>query len=352
MDTRYSNIARRRARGAARPIVVAIIAIVSSVTFIIVTVVAALAVAAWFLIVRPYRQQVQLDAGGAPVVLAVRKATLTTAAPADLQALDVNQLLDEASKALKEQRYLAPAGNNAFEFYLHVIAKQPGNPVATSALRETFPYAASDAEQAVNSRNFYEAQREIDLLAKADPANFTLTILRSKLDAQRKLADEQQQAQNQQKATQLAAQKAASEKAEAAKLAEQQQTLAAEQTTAPQQKAAEPQQQVAKQPPTQAATPTVATASQTTSAMLIKRAPTNYPIAALRANQSGWVLVGFTITTEGRTSDVHVVDAQPHHVFDRAAMEAVGRYRFTPAMRDGNAVESVSQQRIDFSAGH
>lgn len=338
MDTRYSKIARRCARGAARPVAIAIVAII-----------AALAAAAWFLIVLPYRQQMQLDAGGVPATPSAGNAkTAASAAPADLQALDVNQLLDEASKALKEQRYLAPAGNNAFEFYLRVLAKQPGNPVATSALRETFPYAASDAEQAVNSRNFDEAQREIDLLAKADPANFTLTILRSKLDAQRKLADEQQQQTlDQQKAAQLAAQKAVAEKAAAAKLAEQQQTLATEQAKTAQQKAAEPQ--VAKQP-VQVTAP-AAVVSQTTAAVLIKRAPPSYPTAALRANQSGWVLVGFTVTADGRTTDVHVVDAQPRHVFDRAATEAVSRYRFTPAMRDGNPVESVSQQRIEFSTG-
>ena len=345
MDTRYSYIAHRRVRGAARPVVVAIVAIV-----------VALAAAAWFLIVRPYREQMQLDAGGVPTVPAAGNAqTATSAAPANLQALDVNQLLDEASKALKQQRYLAPAGNNAFEFYLRVLAKQPDNPVATSALRETFPYAASDAEQAVNSRNFDEAQREIDLLAKAEPANFTLTILRSKLDAQRKLADQQQQqAQDQQKAAQLAAQKATADKAEAAKLAEQQQqTLAAEQAKAKQQKLAEQSQPATQQQqPEQTATPAAAAGGQTTSAVLTKRAQANYPTAALRANQSGWVLVGFTVTTDGRTSDVHVIDAQPRHVFDRAATEAVSRYRFTPAMRDGNPVESTSQQRIEFSTGH
>src|SRR6185312_12439233 len=219
MDTRYTHIARRRVRGAVRPVAIAIIAIV-----------AALAAAAWLLIVRPYQQQMQLDNGGVPAVAAAGK-TPAEAAPANVQAMDVNQLLTEASKALKDQRYLAPAGNNAFEFYLRVLAKQPGNPVATSALRATFPYAASDAEQAVNSRDFNEAQRQIDLLAKADPANYTLTILRSKLDAQRKLASQQQQ-----QAEQLSVQKAATEKQEAAKQAEQQQAqLAAEQAKAKQQ---------------------------------------------------------------------------------------------------------------------
>ena len=339
MDTRYTHIARRRVRGAVRPVAIAIIAIV-----------AALAAAAWLLIVRPYQQQMQLDNGGVPAVTAAGK-TPAEAAPANVQAMDVNQLLTEASKALKDQRLLAPAGNNAFEFYLRVLAKQPGNPVATSALRETFPYAASDAEQAVNSRDFNEAQREIDLLAKADPANYTLTILRSKLDAQRKLASQQQQqAQDQQKAAQLAAQKAATEKQEAAKQAEQQQAqLAAEQAKAKQQRA-EQQQQATLQEKAQSA-PAAVAAAENSDAVLVKGANPNYPTAALRAGQSGWVVVGFTVTPEGRTSDVHVVDAQPRHVFDRAAMEAVNRYRFKPAMHGGTAVASTKQQKIEFSTG-
>ncbi|MFK2878798.1 energy transducer TonB [Rhodanobacter hydrolyticus] len=346
MGTRYTYIARRRARGAVRPVAIAIVAIV-----------AALAAASWFLIVRPYRQQMQLDAGLAPSAPAAGKAEATQAeaAPANLQALDVNQLLNEASKALKAQRYLAPAGNNAFEFYLRVLAKQPDNPVATSALRETFPFAASDAEQSVNSRNFDEAQREIDLLAKADPANYTLTILRSKLDAQRKLASQQeQQTQDQQKAAQLAAQKATADKLEAAKQAEQlqaQQALAAEQAKAKQQKAAE-QPQTATQPQGQTQTASTETAgAQNSSAVLLKAVQARYPTAALRTGQAGWVLVGFTVTAEGATSNVHVVDAQPRHVFDRAAMDAIERYRFKPAMRDGNPVESTNEQKIEFSTG-
>ena len=342
MDTRYMLDARRRARGAVRPVVIAIIAI-----FV------ALAAAAWLLIIHPVSEQRALDAGGAPATTAVaNKAAAAAAATSNLQAMDVNQLLTEASKALKAQRLLAPAGNNAFEYYLRVLAKQPDNAVATSALRETFPYAATSAEQAINSRDFNEAQREIDLLAKADPANFTLTILRSKLDAQRKLANQQQQqAQDQQKATQLAAQRAAAEKENAAKAAAAQQAqLAAEQQArARQPVASQPRQAAA---PTQAAATTAAAAaSETIDAVLLKSANPNYPTAALRAGQSGWVMVGFTVAPDGRTTDIRVVEAQPRHVFDRAAVDAVSRYRFKPAMRDGVAVATNKQQKIEFSTG-
>ncbi len=228
MDTRKRRCARSQVRGAVRPTVI-----------IVVAVFALLAVAAWFLIIQPHEEIVMQDAGGHPST-PVSAGKVAAPPPANVEAMGLEQLLAEARKAMNEQRVLAPAGNNAYEFYLKALEKQPGNPVATDALRETFPFAASGAEQAINSRDFNEAQREINLLAKADPANYTLTILRSKLDAQRKLLDrEQQQELDQQKQQQLAAEKAAAEKAAAektaaeAKLASQQNATTAQPVTTP-----------------------------------------------------------------------------------------------------------------------
>lgn len=343
MDTRYILDTRRHARGAVRPLIVAIIAIF-----------ALLAVGAWFLIIKPHQELVMADSGGHPST-PVSTATRTAPPPANVAAMDLNQLLAEARTAMNEQRYLAPAGNNAFEFYLRVLEKEPGNKVASDALRETFPFAATSAEQAINSRDFGEAQRQIDLLAKADPANFTLTILRSKLDAQRKTLDKQQQlALDQEKAAQLAAQKAAADKLAADKLAEQQKAQLAEQQKAEQASTAQqPRQQAAANAPAAggdnaAGTTSGSAAGATTAAVLVKGSPARYPTAAMRARQEGWVVVSFTVDPDGKTSDVKVVESQPRHVFDRAAIDAVERYRFNPAMKDGAAVSSVKQQRIEF----
>lgn len=346
MDTRYLLDKRHRVRGAAKPLVVAIIVVL-----------AVLVVGAWFLIIKPHQEMMLEDAGGHLSAPASVSTGTAPAPPANVASMDVNQLLDEARKAINEQRYLAPAGNNAFEFYLRVLQKQPSNQVASDALRETFPYAATSAEQVINARDFNESQRQIDLLAKADPANFTLTILRSKLDAQRKLLDkQQQQVLDQQKAQQLAAQKAAVQKAEADKLAEQQKIQAAENT---QLKAR--QARVAVTPPTQpvaTAKPVDAGGGESTAvsnigknseAALLKGAEPVYPQSALRAHQSGWAIVAFTIDPNGRTSDIHVTSSQPRHVFDRAAIDAVARYRFTPAMKNGEAVASTREQRIEFN---
>ncbi|MDR2958528.1 MAG: energy transducer TonB [Stenotrophomonas sp.] len=343
MDTRYKHRARRYARGAIRPAGIAILVVV-----------AVLIAAAWFLIIKPHQDLVAADQGSHPST-PVKPGIEAAPPPVNVAAMSLNQLLAEARKAVNDQRLLSPAGNNAFEFYLKVLEKQPGNQVATDALRETFPVGASVAEQAINQHDFNEAQRQIDLLAKADPANYTLTILRSKLDAQRKLQDrEQQLASDKEKQQQLAAQKAASDKAEADRLAaEAQQKALADQRAAQaraaqqQQAAAEARQQQAA-PAANAGGTSTAGASGTHPAVLLRNVAPRYPTTAVRANQEGWVEVTFTITPDGSVDDVKVVDAEPRHVFDRAATEAVSRWKFQPATQDGTPVASQDKRRIVF----
>ncbi|SEJ06475.1 protein TonB [Frateuria terrea] len=322
---------RAHARGAARPTLIAIIAI-----FVL------LAVASWFLILQPHQELVMQDAGGHPST-PVSTDKIAVPPPANVETMDLNQLLAEARKAMNDHRVLAPAGNNAFEFYLKALEKQPGNPVASDALRETFPFAASGAEQAINSRDFNEAQREIDLLAKADPANYTLTILRSKLDAQRKLLDkEQQQALDQQRQQQLAAEKAAADKAAAEKLAAEQKAQPAEQKT---------QAEVAAAANTPAASAPSKPAVQqvvSTDPVMTKYVQPRFPTQAQRTRTQGWVVVGYTVDTDGNVSGARVVDAQPRHLFDREAINAVERWKYKPATRDGTPVEAKLQRKIEF----
>ena len=345
MRTRNSQHARRYARGAVRPVTVAIIGI--ALAFV---------AAAWFVVIRPHQELMDQEAGAHPST-PVKPGAEAPPPPVNVAAMSINELLSEARKAVNEQRLLAPAGNNAFEFYLKVLEKQPGNQVAADALRETFPVGASVAEQAINQRDFNEAQRQIDLLAKADPANYTLTILRSKLDAQRKLQDREQQLasdKEKQAQQQLAAQKAAADKAESDRLtAEAQQKTLAEQRAAQARVASQQQAETARQQPTTASSPAASNASTASAggthpAVLLRNPPPRYPTTAVRANQEGWVEVAFTITPDGSVDDVKVVDAEPRHVFDRAATEAVSRWKYQPATQDGSPVSSQDKRRIVF----
>lgn len=108
-----------------------------------------------------------------------------------LQAMTVAELLAAAQNAYVHGHLVAPASNNAIAYYEATLLKDSNNRVAKDALRESFPYAAAQVEQTIAQNNFDEANREIGLLAEADPANYTLTLLRAKLDTQQKLPGRQ-----------------------------------------------------------------------------------------------------------------------------------------------------------------
>ena len=289
----------------------------------------------------------------APAKAASTGARPASAAPntADrLAAMSVDQLMDQAQKALKEDRLVAPAGDNAFEYYLAVLHKSPNNRAAQDALRETFPYGAQTVDQTINQGNFPEAQREIDLLAKADPTNYTLTILRSKLDAARKVAAQQQA----QKAAALAQAASASAlhrqqqeqiAAAAAALKQQQEQAAA---ALQKQREQQAQQAAAVAAARTATVPKAAAPAKNRDAQVVRMVPAKYPLEAARNGEQGWVDVAFTVNPDGSVSDVHVTDAKPRRVFDRAAIDAVSRWRFKPALINGAPTAVVVKRRIEF----
>lgn len=291
----------------------------------------------------PASAPAQLPAAAASAAQAQAQQA-AVAAQAKLQSMGVPDLLAAARDAYAQHRLVAPAGDNAMEYYEAVLAKEPGNQVAKDALRETFPFGVPDVEKSISQNNFDEAGREIDLLTKADPTNYTLTLLRSKLDAQKKLqARQQQEAQLKvQKAAefaaaqQAAAVKAAAEKEAAAKLAAQQ---AAAPKAAPPPKAA-----VAAAPPPKPA-------GETRAAKVVTPAAPEYPLQAARNQTSGYAVVEFTVSASGAVENAHVIDSSPRRMFDNAAIQAVRRSKFEPALNNGEPVSSVLQRRIDFKFG-
>ena len=287
----------------------------------------------------------------APAKAASTSARSASAAPnaADrLAAMSVDQLMDQAQKALKEDRLVAPAGDNAFEYYLAVLHKSPDNRAAQDALRETFPYGAQTVDQTINQGNYAEAQREIDLLAKADPTNYTLTILRSKLDAAHKVATQQQQA----KKTAALAQ-AATAAAAAAQKQQQEQAAAAAALKQQQEQAAVARQQQEQQAAAAATAQKAAVVkapaqTENRNAQVVRLVPAKYPLQAARNGEQGWVDVAFTVNPDGSVSNAHVTDAEPRRVFDRAAIDAVSRWRFKPALINGRPTAVVVKRRIEF----
>ena len=64
-----------------------------------------------------------------------------------------------------------------------------------------------------------------------------------------------------------------------------------------------------------------------------------YPRRALSRGIEGYVIVEFTVTTNGSVKDPVVVEAVPPNVFNRAAMKAALKFKYKPRVIDGEPVE-------------
>jgi TonB family protein len=97
--------------------------------------------------------------------------------------------------------------------------------------------------------------------------------------------------------------------------------------------------------PTAKAPPAVLPESQMHRTFFI--APT-YPARALERETEGWVDLEFTVTKDGTTSDAQVRASEPAGTFDRAAMDAVKRWRYEPRVVNGAVVEQRVETRLRF----
>jgi protein TonB len=78
--------------------------------------------------------------------------------------------------------------------------------------------------------------------------------------------------------------------------------------------------------------------------------PPRYPSDALRKGESGTVLVRVEVDVNGAPAGVALVQRSGSRDLDRAAMEAVRKWRFMPAQRDGQAIAASLVIPIDFKA--
>lgn len=74
-----------------------------------------------------------------------------------------------------------------------------------------------------------------------------------------------------------------------------------------------------------------------------------YPINARQRGIEGWVVVEFTVTKIGSVADPVVLTSSPSRIFDRAALQAVRKWKYNPKVADGQPVERPGVRvRLDF----
>lgn len=80
----------------------------------------------------------------------------------------------------------------------------------------------------------------------------------------------------------------------------------------------------------------------------IKSAQPRYPQNALRRDLTGWVDVYFTVSQSGDTVAIEVYESEPKSVFDRAAIDAVEKWKFEPVEFRGRIIEQRTAARLIF----
>ena len=324
----------------------------AALTIIIaVLVLAAIAGGAWWYLNRGGDVANPLPAATAPAQVASGESDANPAEPSAVEGLSIDQLYREARKAMADQRLVSPAGNNALEFYLAILQKDATNAGASDALRELFPFASGTAEQEINQGNLDEATRIVNSLAKADPSNYTLTILRSKMDAKKKQIDLQEA---QAAAAAAAPPPAAARPAGESAVLETPPATAAETTaTAPSSaspSASTPPTATAPAPARPAPVP-AAPQGETREVEVVTPIAPAYPPQAARNREEGWVEVEFTVTADGKVQNANVTASNPPRIFDREAVRSIERTKFSPRTENGVPVNSTVRRRIEFKLG-
>ena len=76
--------------------------------------------------------------------------------------------------------------------------------------------------------------------------------------------------------------------------------------------------------------------------------PPAYPLEAIRKRLEGVVTLRLSINSSGAVTGVEVIESSGHRILDQAAVNAVSRWKGTPATRWGRSVASTERLPIRF----
>jgi len=84
---------------------------------------------------------------------------------------------------------------------------------------------------------------------------------------------------------------------------------------------------------------------------ILSQVPPYYPPHAQRKKIEGKVTIQFIVTAKGEVdeSSIKIISSTPEGVFDAAVIHAIMRWRFHPLVIDGQAVDSLTEQELEFS---
>lgn len=285
---------------------------------------------------------------GAPEQVAGSQAPERNAEDA-LERANSDELRVLARQAMQSQRLFAPARDNAIEYYLRLRSREANDASAQAALVDLQPQLVIAVEQAIANASYPEARRMLRLLRQVDADAPALSRLQATIagaeaasrdqalavDAATKAkaaqAESDLRRQAQESAAKLAVEGAAARPAPVTAppiaTAIRPVPVAAVATSEPARPAApapQPQPLAPAAPPA----PTTAVVRSGATPKLVRQVAPRYPNEAGTRRLAGKVGVAFTINGEGEVEAPRVVSSDLPRAFERAAIQAVARWKF------------------------
>lgn len=88
------------------------------------------------------------------------------------------------------------------------------------------------------------------------------------------------------------------------------------------------------------------------SAKMLSFTAPSYPMESRRAKEEGTVALSLLLGTDGRVAEISVASSSGFARLDKAALEAVRKWRWAPIMRNGEAVQVRGTVKIPFIIKH
>lgn len=80
-------------------------------------------------------------------------------------------------------------------------------------------------------------------------------------------------------------------------------------------------------------------AAADTDAVPLVRVQPAYPMRAAQRGVEGWVEIEFTISKSGTVKDPMVVGYEPSKIFNKAALQAIRKWKYNPKIEEGRPME-------------
>jgi protein TonB len=279
---------------------------------------------------------------------------------ADVQSGTSDELLDRAREALNARHYTAPDGDNALDLFRAVLAQDPDNDEAREGLQRIGGLLDERLQSELAQRKLNDAAATLAHLKLIRPGDPALARFDAKLaEAQAAAAAEVSRRQAAARAEQLA--QLVSTRPRDGKLVDPATVRAAPAAVIAQPPMTQPErlaQPVADRindgrplEPSPGSALANLKAARPLPAGELKRTryvPPEYPKDALKRDIGGEVRVRFTLDADGKVKSAEVVNSSPADVFDRAALDAVRRWRFKPLAADNPDFEATVVTSIVF----